>query len=145
MSTLLVNQEEVCALLPMRECIAVMEQALGDLARGQAAQPLRQALPVPGGNGLMVMMPGYAGSIGTVGAKVFTVFPGNVGTGYDAHQGAVLLFETEHGCLQAIVDGTAITPTTTAALRAGSHRVSVTLHRHSQYASAKKKPEIIVT
>ena len=51
-----------------------------------------------------------------MGLKVISVFPGNQGTEYDSHQGVVLLFETDHGRLQAIIDATEITAIRTAAV-----------------------------
>jgi ornithine cyclodeaminase len=51
-----------------------------------------------------------------LGIKVITVFPGNLGTPFDSHQGAVLLFEGEHGRLLAIMDATEITAVRTAAV-----------------------------
>src|SRR5690606_12664795 len=51
-----------------------------------------------------------------LGLKVITIFPGNHGTQYDSHQGAVLLFETEHGQLLAIMDASEITAIRTAAV-----------------------------
>ena len=44
-----------------------------------------------------------------MGVKAISVFPNNHGTEYDVHQGAVLLFDAQHGRLQAIVDATSIT------------------------------------
>src|SRR5213075_1056824 len=41
--------------------------------------------------------------------------PGNHGTPYDSHQGAVLVFEAEHGSLLAVIDASSITAIRTAA------------------------------
>jgi alanine dehydrogenase len=117
MKVLIINQSEARDLLSMEECIAVMEQAFMSLAKGKAIQPLRMAMSLPGGK-ILAMMPSFIEDIDSMGAKVITVFPGNHGTEYDAHQGIVLLFETGHGCLRAIVDGTAITGIRTAAVSA---------------------------
>lgn len=115
MKTLILNQQEVPQLLPMSECITVMEDTLKALANEQAILPLRPTMPLPGGN-IFVLMPSYLGSIQAVGTKAISVFPGNHGTQYDAHQGVVLVFETEHGTLQAIVDATSITAIRTPAV-----------------------------
>lgn len=117
MQVLIVNQAEVPKLLPMDECIEVMENALGALARGDAILPLRPTLWLPE-TGLLCLMPAYLGDTESVGVKVISVFADNQGTEYDVHQGAVLLFETKHGCLQAIVDATAVTGIRTAAVSA---------------------------
>jgi alanine dehydrogenase len=122
MDILIVNQQQVVDLLPMADCIEVMAETLAALARGQAILPLRPVMALPQG-GLLALMPSYLGSIQAAGVKVITVFAGNEGSGYDAHQGAVLLFETEHGSLRAIVDATAITAIRTAAVSAVATRL----------------------
>ncbi|MGD0658997.1 MAG: ornithine cyclodeaminase family protein [Syntrophorhabdales bacterium] len=110
---IVINQAEATALLTMKECLGVMEKTLQDICQGRAIQPLRSVIQIPGGN-VMAMMPSCLGDI--TGAKVITVFPGNHGTEFDAHQGAILVFETGHGCLRAIVDATAITAIRTGAV-----------------------------
>jgi alanine dehydrogenase len=116
MKVLIVNQSEVRRLLPMDECIDVMAEALAAVARGEAILPLRPILWLPERVGVLAMMPGYLANIDAVGLKVITVFPGNHGTKYDSHQGAVLLFETTHGQLLALMDASAITAIRTAAV-----------------------------
>jgi len=116
MKVLVVNGSEVRTLLPMDECIDVMSDALAALARSEAMVPLRQIMWLPEKVGALGMMPGYISGIDAVGLKVITVFPGNHGTRYDSHQGAVLLFEATHGQLLAIMDATTITAIRTAAV-----------------------------
>jgi ornithine cyclodeaminase len=48
--------------------------------------------------------------------KVVTVMPGNHGTGYESHQGVVMLFGVEHGEPLAVIDASAITEIRTAAV-----------------------------
>ena len=116
MQILIVNQAEVRRLLPMAECLEVMEETLSALARGEALLPLRQVLMLPGGQGAFGAMPAHLSSPPALGIKVITVFPGNHGTEYDSHQGAVLLFETERGRLLAVMDASSITAIRTAAV-----------------------------
>ena len=116
MRVLIANGEDVRALLPMGECIDVMEDALRMLAGGDALLPLRTMMLLPGRQDLMGLMPSYLGGIQSLGVKVICAFPGNQGTGYDSHQGVALLFDSEHGLLRAIVDGTAVTAIRTAAV-----------------------------
>ncbi len=113
---LVVSQPEVARLLDMGECMDAMAEALAALARGDARVPLRQVLALPDGRGALAAMPAWLGTTGAVGLKAITVFPGNHGSELDAHQGAVLLFESERGRLVAIVDATAITAIRTAAV-----------------------------
>ena len=118
MKVLIANQDDVTALLPMAECVGVMEGALKMLASGDAVLPLRTMMVLPGTQNLMGLMPSYLGGIQSLGVKVIAVFPGNQGSEYDSHQGVVLLFDSERGLLRAIVDGTAVTAIRTAAVSA---------------------------
>jgi ornithine cyclodeaminase/alanine dehydrogenase-like protein (mu-crystallin family) len=117
MKILIVNQQEVVRLLPMRACIAVMEQTLTALVRGDATLPLRSIMRLPGEGNILGMMPAYLASL-AAGIKVTTVFPGNPEVGYESHQGVVLLFEAQNGCLLSISDGSAITAIRTSAVSA---------------------------
>lgn len=118
METLVINQSEVAALLPMGDCIEVVRHALAALARGEGTQPLRPVMWLPERVGALGMMPGHLADIDTVGIKTVTVFPGNAGTEYDSHQGTVMLFDTDHGRLKAVIDATEITAIRTAAASA---------------------------
>ncbi len=123
MKVRVINQSEVSNLLPMSECIDVMSETLQCLARGDAVQPLRSALRLPDKTGILGMMPAFLGKPRTLGVKVLTVFPGNIGTEYESHQGAVLLFDNEHGQLLAFVDAGEITAVRTAAVSAVATRL----------------------
>lgn len=116
MKVLIINQSEVYQLLPMDECMEIMAEALKTLARGEAINPLRRGLLLPEKTGILGMMPAYLGDIKALGVKVISIFPGNEGTEYDSHQGAVMLFEPEHGRLLVIIDASSITAIRTAAV-----------------------------
>jgi len=121
--TLLVGHDDVVALLPMAECIDAMTEALRTLALGGAILPLRQVVRLPDGRNAFALMPAVLDRPAAMGAKVITVFPGNDATPYDSHQGAVLLFDLEHGRLIAIVDASTITGLRTAAVTAVATRL----------------------
>jgi len=120
MDVLILNGEEVRRLLPMRECIQVMRDALTALARGEALVPLRMVMRIPGASGFLGLMPSYIspgdGRDDALGFKAVLVFPANAKRGIDTHQGAVLLFEADTGRLSALMDGAAITAIRTAAV-----------------------------
>lgn len=118
MKTLVLGHREVTKLLSMKECIKVMREALQTLAKGQAVQPLRHFVKQPDGKGLLALMPAYLANPAALGLKTITVFPGNLGTPYESHQGAVLLFETKNGSLLSILDASSITAIRTAAVSA---------------------------
>jgi ornithine cyclodeaminase len=123
MDVLILSQADVEALLPMHEGMAVMEGALAALARGEALMPLRSVMWLPQRVGALATMPAYAADRGVMGLKTISVFPGNHGTGVDAHQGAVVLFETATGRPLAIVDATSVTAIRTAAVSAVATRL----------------------
>ncbi|MCU1267293.1 MAG: hypothetical protein JWM21_3611 [Acidobacteria bacterium] len=119
MKMLILNHAEVEQLLPLSECIAVMEQALSALARDEMYQPLRTVIHPPGAAGVIAMMPAYrAGEAAVFGLKAICVFPGNPAKGKDSHQGGVLLFSGETGELLAMMNASAITAIRTAAVSA---------------------------
>jgi ornithine cyclodeaminase len=109
--------DDVVRLLPMDECVKLMNDTLRDIAVTNSPQFLRNVIPV-GDNKLMSMMPGIAGDY--FGVKVISVFLGNTGTAYSSHQGAVMLFEMEHGSILAIADADAVTQIRTAAASAAA-------------------------
>lgn len=116
MKTLVLSHDEVVNLLPMKECIAVMRDALIALATGKVHQPLRTIMRPPGAAGVMGLMPSYiAGDHAAFGLKAICVLPGNPEKGKDAHQGAVLLFSADTGELMAMMNASAITAIRTAA------------------------------
>jgi len=114
---------DVARLLPMDECIEVMARALATVAQGKAILPLRPMIRLPDSPNLFALMPAFLGEPKAVGVKVLTVFPVNHGTPIDAHQGAVLLFEADHGRLLAILDATTVTAIRTAAVSAVATRL----------------------
>lgn len=123
MSILTITAREVHDLLPMEECIEAMESALRSLAAGQAVVPLRQVIHLPGTRNALATMPAaLAHPFDVSGVKVISIFPENTDSPYDAHQGAVLLFEPEYGRLCAIIDGTEVTAIRTAAVSAVATR-----------------------
>ena len=117
MKILVLNHSEVEALLPIRECIPVMEEALASLARGEAHQPLRMIIRPPGAAGDMALMPSYrGGERPAYGLKAVGFFAGNPAAGLDSHQGGVLLFSAATGELLALMNAAAITAIRTAAV-----------------------------
>jgi ornithine cyclodeaminase/alanine dehydrogenase-like protein (mu-crystallin family) len=100
----------------MEACMGLMAEVLRSLGRGEGLNPLRTLMRLPEGRGILGMMPGVSGSPEGLGIKVVTVFPGNHGTAYDAHQGVVLLFDPDHGFPVGILDASEVTAIRTAAV-----------------------------
>ena len=118
MDPLFVNKEKIARLLPMSECIEVMEKMFHSLASGECLQPLRNIMRLPGGKGVLGMMPGYASKLDVMGIKVITVFHANSEVGLPSHQGVVLLFDANNGQPLMLFDALEITAIRTAAASA---------------------------
>jgi ornithine cyclodeaminase len=123
MATVILTQTQIRALLPMRLCMDLMCEALASLARGEAQNPLRWLMRHSDGKSLLGLMPGSLGSPTAFGLKVVAVLPSNHGTGYDSHQGLVVLFDAEHGVPRAILDASEVTAIRTAAVSGAATRL----------------------
>ena len=110
---MLLNEEDVRAILRMEELIPAMKEALRDLSAGKVDQPLRVVLPIPEHQGFFGVMPAYGGPLG---AKLVTFFPNN--KGIHTHHAMILLFRPETGEPLVTMDGRLITEMRTAAVSA---------------------------
>jgi ornithine cyclodeaminase/alanine dehydrogenase-like protein (mu-crystallin family) len=106
---------DVRALLPMSECVDLMQRTMIAVSEGRAVVPLRSLLVMPGDRGLMGNMPGYLAEPECFGVKLVSLMPRNKPPLYSSHLGVVLLFESEHGEPVALVDAAEITAIRTAA------------------------------
>jgi ornithine cyclodeaminase/alanine dehydrogenase-like protein (mu-crystallin family) len=124
MKILVLDSSQIRELLPMKDCIELMADALLSLSRAEVFQPLRTIIRPPEARGLLGLMPAYrTGEHGAFGMKAICVFPGNPAIGKDAHQGAVMLFSRETGELIALMNASEITATRTAAVSAVATRL----------------------
>ncbi|HYM94653.1 MAG TPA: ornithine cyclodeaminase family protein, partial [Chitinophagaceae bacterium] len=123
MEPLFVNKEKIASLLPMDECIDVMEKMFRSRSNGECLQPLRSLMWLPEKNGLLGMMPGHAAGLGVMGIKVISVFHGNRNEGFPSHQGVVILFDAKHGQPLMIFDASEITAIRTAAASAAATKL----------------------
>ncbi len=115
-NVLVLSHADVYRLLTMPACIELMADVLRATSRGGAVLPLRSAVWMPDRTGMLGLMPGFLDAPLSFGLKVVSIFPGNHGTGYDSHQGVVMLFDTAHGTPIAILDASSITAIRTAAV-----------------------------
>jgi ornithine cyclodeaminase/alanine dehydrogenase-like protein (mu-crystallin family) len=106
---------EVRELLPMAECIDLMQRTMIAASEGRVVLPLRSILVMPGDRGMMGMMPGYLAEPECFGVKLVSLIPRNKPPQYSSHLGLVLLFEADHGQPVALLDAAEITAIRTAA------------------------------
>jgi len=117
MSVRVIDEEDVRRLLPMADCIELMAEALGALARGEVHNPLRPVVRPPGYPSLMGLMPAHRGGDAPLWSlKALTIVPGNSSRGLDSHQGFVALFDGNTGAPTGILNAGGITAVRTAAV-----------------------------
>lgn len=123
MSPQYLDKNSITMLLPMQDCIAVMERMFRSLAAGECLQPLRNLMWLPDKSGILGMMPGYASTPEILGIKVITIFHANHALGLPSHQGVVMLFDAKQGTPLLLLDAAAITAIRTAAASALATRL----------------------
>ncbi len=122
-SVLFLDREAVEAHLSPALCLEAVEGAFRSLVQGQAIQPLRTLLTLPGGRDHFLVMPAHVARPAALGAKLLSLFPGNHDQGLPSHQGVILLFDVETGGLRAVVDAESVTSLRTAAASALATRL----------------------
>lgn len=116
-----ISSEEVYAVLPIGDCIDVVEAAMIAVSRGKANLPLRWLMPIGSGNA-MGLMPGALADPPVHGIKIVSLYPENPRRGLSSHQGVILLFDSRDGRPIAAVDGASVTAQRTAAASAAATR-----------------------
>lgn len=116
----IIEKEAVRKLLTPDKCIQAMEQALMDLENGVCAMPQRLICKMPN-TAAFGFMPAYVGDY--FGAKVLAAYAPNMGTEYPSHIGYVMLFESEHCTVSALVDAGSITEIRTGCVSAVATRL----------------------
>jgi ornithine cyclodeaminase len=120
---LLLSEADVRVLLPMRDLVDTMQNALAAYSTGQVQQPLRTIMEVGASRSFLGLMPAFVPASGALGAKLVTVFGGNAALGLPTHLATIVLFDADTGALRAIMDGRYITEARTAAVSAVSVRL----------------------
>jgi alanine dehydrogenase len=106
------SEAEVRELLDLDQLVDALADAHRELSAGEASMPPRIAAIVEERQGLLGVMPSYLPSAG-LACKLVTLFPQN--TDRQTHQAVIAVFDPENGTPLALMDGTYITATRTAA------------------------------
>lgn len=109
---IVLSQAEVRELLDLDELVDALAAAHADLSAGKASMPPRIAAMVQEQEGLLGVMPSYLPSAG-LACKLVTLFPHNRDRA--THQAVICVFDPENGTPLALMDGTFVTATRTAA------------------------------
>jgi hypothetical protein len=117
----LISSDQVYALLPMVDCIDIVEAAMIAVSEGKSNLPLRSIMPLGNGNA-MGIMPGGLAEPHVHGIKLVSLYPENPKLGLSSHQGIILLFDSRDGRPMAAIDGASVTAQRTAAASAAATR-----------------------
>src|ERR687888_194359 len=109
---LVLTQADVRELLDLDTLIEALADAHAELSAGKTSMPARIAALVPEREALLGVMPAYLPSSG-LACKLVTLFPHN--RDRETHQAAIVVFDPENGTPLALMDGTYVTATRTAA------------------------------
>jgi alanine dehydrogenase len=109
---IVLSQDEVRELLDLDELVDALAAAHEELSAGAASMPPRIAALVQEREGLLGVMPSYLPAAG-LACKLVTLFPHN--RDRETHQALICVFDPENGTPLALMDGTFITATRTAA------------------------------
>ena len=112
---LFLNRREVESLLDLDPLIEALGPAMVELSAGRVSMPPRVVAQVRHQRGLLAAMPAFLESAQILSTKLVSVFPQNAARGLPSHQAVILVFDPRTGSPRAMMDGTAITATRTAA------------------------------
>jgi alanine dehydrogenase len=109
---IILSGDEVRELLDLDELVDALAAAHQQLSAGAASMPPRIAAMVQEREGLLGVMPSYLPATG-LACKLVTLFPHN--RDRETHQAVICVFDPDNGTPLALMDGTFITATRTAA------------------------------
>jgi ornithine cyclodeaminase/alanine dehydrogenase-like protein (mu-crystallin family) len=109
---LILSQADVRELLDLDRLVDALAEAHAELSAGAVSMPPRIAALVQEREALLGVMPAYLPSAG-LACKLVTLFPQN--RDRETHQAAIVVFDPANGTPLALMDGTYITATRTAA------------------------------
>jgi alanine dehydrogenase len=115
---LVLTRQDVESLLDLDQLVGALARAHEELSSGAVSMPPRIAALAA--DGLLAAMPAHSPSAG-LGCKLVTLFPHN--TDRPTHQAAIVLLDPDNGTPVALMDGTYITATRTAATAALAARL----------------------
>lgn len=110
---LVLSRADVEAVLDLDQLVDAVATAMVDVSSGAASMPARVAAFVAERHGLLAAMPAFLPTSGTLVTKLVSLFPEN--RDRPTHQAVIVCVDPDTGTPVALMDGTYITATRTAA------------------------------
>ena len=98
------RMQNMCPSLPPYSLTPFLPPSL---ALPPSFPPFLPSSPLPSSS-VLLSMPAYAGKSSSLTVKLISVYPGNSDKGLPSHQGAILVFSSSTGSLQAVCNRTSI-------------------------------------
>jgi ornithine cyclodeaminase/alanine dehydrogenase-like protein (mu-crystallin family) len=118
---LVLSASDVEALLDLDLLVDRIEQAMVDLSAGRVSMPARVAAQVADRHAMLAAMPAYLPTTNALMTKLVSLFPDN--RDRPTHQALICCFDPDTGTPLALMDGTYVTATRTAAGSALATRI----------------------
>jgi alanine dehydrogenase len=112
-AVLVLGRVDVERLLDLDALVDALADAMADLSAGRASMPPRGAAAVPDADGMLAAMPAFLPSHDALTTKLVSLFPHN--RDRPTHQAVICCFDPRNGTPTALLDGTYVTATRTAA------------------------------
>jgi ornithine cyclodeaminase len=110
---LVLSRADVEAVLDLDRLLDSIAAAMVDLSHGRASMPSRVAAAIPERRAMLAAMPAFLPSAGALTTKLVSLFPENADR--PTHQAVICCFDPDTGTPLALMDGTYVTATRTAA------------------------------
>src|ERR1700687_3099358 len=110
---LVLSRTDVESLLDLDLLVDAIAAAMADLSADRVSMPPRVAAVVGSRGAMLAAMPAFLPSSGALTTKLVSLFPEN--RDRPTHQAIVCCFDPENGTPLAVMDGTHLTATRTAA------------------------------
>jgi ornithine cyclodeaminase len=110
---LILSAIDVEALLDLDQLVDAVDAAMVDLSAGRVSMPARIAAQVTHRHAMLAAMPAFLPSADALVTKLVCMFPEN--RNHPTHQALICCFDADSGTPSAVMDGTYVTATRTAA------------------------------
>ena len=111
---LLLKDEDIRRLVTMKEAIAAVEKAFGELAKGRAMMPPRSTMMLEKGS--ISLMPSHLQETGTVATKIISIYPLNPAKGLPTSIAQIIVNDPETGRFIALIEASYLTALRTGAV-----------------------------
>jgi ornithine cyclodeaminase/alanine dehydrogenase-like protein (mu-crystallin family) len=112
----ILSRNDVQQSVTMPQAIDVVKRAFISHAQKETILPLRTQVPVKEHQGIALFMPAYLPKLGSLGAKIVSVFPQNVKNNRPTIHAVVIICDAKTGQPTAMMDGTYLTALRTGAV-----------------------------